>query len=42
MSVRAPELDHIIPLAKGGPHTKANTARACRGCSLAKGDSFIG
>lgn len=42
MSLRAPELDHIIPLSKGGPHTRANTACACRGCNIAKGDSLIG
>jgi len=33
----APELDHIIPLAAGGPHTQENVQCACRACNLAKG-----
>lgn len=32
----APELDHIVPLADGGPHTPANTQCACRRCNLKK------
>lgn len=39
---RAPELDHIIPLAKGGQHTRLNTACACRKCNLAKADKPLG
>lgn len=39
---RAPELDHLVPLAKGGAHTRANTACACRKCNMAKGSSIIG
>jgi 5-methylcytosine-specific restriction endonuclease McrA len=35
---RAPELDHIVPLAKGGSHSRANTACACRQCNAAKSD----
>ena len=34
----APELDHIIPLAKGGYHARWNTACACRACNMFKGD----
>lgn len=34
---RAPELDHIIPLAAGGKHTRMNTACSCRKCNIAKG-----
>lgn len=34
---RAPELDHIVPLARGGAHTAANTACCCRGCNGLKG-----
>lgn len=34
---QAPELDHVIPLALGGEHTKQNTACACRKCNAAKG-----
>lgn len=39
---RAPELDHIVPLAKRGPHTNANTACACRKCNRAKRDTIDG
>lgn len=39
---RAPELDHIVPLAKGGEHSYANTACACRECNLKKSDSVLG
>lgn len=35
---RAPELDHIIPLSKGGTHTMDNVACACRKCNQIKGD----
>jgi 5-methylcytosine-specific restriction endonuclease McrA len=30
-------LDHIVPLAKGGLHSRANTACACNGCNMKKG-----
>ena len=33
----APELDHIVPLVRGGPHTRANLQCACRSCNLIKG-----
>lgn len=39
---KAPELDHIIPLSKGGPHSYANTACAHRACNHAKSDTVIG
>lgn len=39
---RAPELDHIVPLAKGGEHTYANTACACRECNGTKGATIYG
>jgi 5-methylcytosine-specific restriction endonuclease McrA len=39
---RAPELDHIIPLAEGGKHTRINTACACRKCNNAKGARPLG
>lgn len=38
----APELDHILPLAKGGSHTYANTACAHRKCNQKKGDQPLG
>ena len=37
MDDRAPELDHLQPLARGGAHTYANTACACRACNMVKG-----
>lgn len=39
---RAPELDHIVPLANGGAHTYANTACACRECNGRKGATTYG
>lgn len=38
----APELDHIVPLSKGGKHTRLNTACACRKCNGSKGSDIIG
>lgn len=38
----APELDHIVPLALGGMHTRANTQCACRACNSAKGARPVG
>jgi 5-methylcytosine-specific restriction endonuclease McrA len=35
---RAPEMDHIIPLAKGGEHSYRNTQCLCRTCNIAKSD----
>ena len=35
----APELDHIIPLARGGSHAPSNVACAHRACNIAKGDA---
>jgi 5-methylcytosine-specific restriction endonuclease McrA len=37
----APEMDHRIPMAMGGPHTWANVQCACRRCNLAKGGTII-
>ena len=42
LDARAPELDHITPLAKAGSHTYANTACACRECNQTKHDKPIG
>lgn len=39
---RAPELDHIIPLALDGRHTRANTACCCRKCNGEKGAKPLG
>lgn len=38
----APELDHIIPLSRGGNHSYLNTQCACRSCNAAKGDRPMG
>lgn len=37
----APELDHRVPIAKGGPHLYANVQCACRACNGAKGARLI-
>ena len=37
----APELDHIVPVSLGGPHTYANTQCACRRCNGRKGARLI-
>ena len=39
---RAPELDHIVPIAAGGEHSRRNTACACRKCNIAKSDKPLG
>lgn len=39
---RAPELDHIIPLSLGGPHTYINTQCACRRCNGMKSNKPMG
>lgn len=39
---RAPELDHIIPVSKGGAHSYRNTQCLCRGCNGAKSDGVGG
>lgn len=39
---RAPELDHIVPLAVGGEHSYRNTQCACRRCNAEKGSKPLG
>ena len=39
---RAATLDHLVPLAKGGEHSRANTACACFDCNVRKGDRTLG
>lgn len=34
----APQLDHIVPLSRGGAHSKENTQCACRSCNYLKRD----
>lgn len=38
----APELDHILPLSKGGSHTYSNVQCLCRNCNAAKSNRPIG
>jgi 5-methylcytosine-specific restriction endonuclease McrA len=39
---RAPELDHIIPIAAGGGHLWENVQCSCRKCNIAKGAKPLG
>jgi 5-methylcytosine-specific restriction endonuclease McrA len=39
---RAPELDHIVPIAAGGDHTWNNVQCACRKCNGEKGSAPAG
>lgn len=38
----SPELDHIVPLARGGEHTYKNTQCLCYPCNSAKGAKLVG
>lgn len=42
MQDRAPELDHVVPLAAGGSHTWGNVQCACRRCNNVKGANPMG
>jgi 5-methylcytosine-specific restriction endonuclease McrA len=35
----AETLDHVVPLALGGPHSAANLVPACNCCNTDKGDT---
>ena len=37
---RAPTLDHIIPVSKGGPHIASNVQCACFECNWRKRDTL--
>jgi 5-methylcytosine-specific restriction endonuclease McrA len=37
-----PNLDHIIPLSLGGPHTKQNVQCLCRHCNMKKKNTCVG
>lgn len=36
------EIDHVVPLAKGGPHEWGNLAPACAACNRSKSDTPLG
>jgi len=38
--LKAPELDHRVPLALGGSHTLDNVQCSCRNCNILKGSRF--
>jgi 5-methylcytosine-specific restriction endonuclease McrA len=38
--LNAPELDHIVPLSKGGNHSYENVTLSCRGCNLSKSNKL--
>ncbi len=38
----SPELDHIVPLSRGGEHSYKNTQCLCRACNMSKGARAIG
>lgn len=40
--LNSPELDHIIPISKGGPHVYTNVQCLCRSCNMKKSDKLIG
>lgn len=42
MSMDAPELDHIVPIAAGGSHTYSNVACACKKCNIKKSSKPLG
>jgi 5-methylcytosine-specific restriction endonuclease McrA len=42
ISPKAPELDHIVPLSKGGEHSYLNTQCLCRACNGMKSNTARG
>lgn len=41
MKDNAPEVDHVVPLSKGGEHVPWNCRCACRKCNIDKADSVF-
>lgn len=35
------ELDHVIPVSKGGTHSIGNLVPACKSCNMSKTDNFL-
>lgn len=42
LAANAPEMDHIVPISKGGAHAYLNVQCACRACNQAKSDRTLG
>lgn len=38
---KAEQIDHVIPLARGGPHSVGNLAPSCRFCNQSKKDHLV-
>lgn len=38
---RAPELEHVVPISRGGTHTYSNVRCACRKCNQEKSDLLL-
>lgn len=41
LSVNTAHLEHIIPISRGGTHTTANVAAACRSCNSRKSNNYV-
>ncbi|MGD7007613.1 HNH endonuclease [Metabacillus sp. 84] len=39
-SKKAPTIEHVIPVSKGGTHTWNNVKLACRDCNVLKSDKL--
>jgi 5-methylcytosine-specific restriction endonuclease McrA len=37
----APEIDHVVPVSKGGEHSKSNAQLLCRSCNATKSDLIV-
>lgn len=37
----ATDLDHVIPISRGGPDTESNLVAACKSCNCSKGNKTI-
>lgn len=35
----APEIDHVVPISRGGPHVASNLQLMCRSCNIDKGNT---
>lgn len=40
-SLKDIQVDHVIPLAKGGTHSVGNLTAACKSCNMSKKDLFL-